>query len=50
MVFKDLTDEEVALIGEALREMPFKKVAPLINKLQSQLNEQLVPATSPPEV
>lgn len=35
-----ITQEELLLLSEALGEMPFKKVAGLIPKLQQQINEQ----------
>lgn len=38
-----LTPQEVAILGEALGEMKFKQAAPLVSKLQQQINEQLKP-------
>lgn len=35
-----LTQEEVLILSEALGELSFKKVAPLVAKLQQQVNEQ----------
>lgn len=34
------TDEQIELIGRALGELPFKEVAQLISKIQTQYNEQ----------
>ena len=36
-----LTDEELKLLSTALIELPFKLVAPLINKINQQLQSQL---------
>lgn len=38
-----LTGSEVNMVGEALGELPYKKVVPLMNKLQGQLNAQSQP-------
>ena len=35
-----LTDQDINVIGVALQEVPFKLAAPLIAKLQAQVNEQ----------
>ena len=35
-----ITEQELIVLSEALGEMPFRQVATLINKLQSQLKEQ----------
>lgn len=36
-----LTEQEMVILSEALGELPFKKAAALIGKLQQQVNEQL---------
>lgn len=36
-----LTEQEMAILSEALGELSFKKVASLIGKLQQQVNEQV---------
>lgn len=45
-----LSGEEVAAVWSALGELPFKKVAPLMQKVQQQVSEQerVSPAPSPP--
>lgn len=35
-----LTSQELQILGLALGELPFKQSAPLINKLQTQIQEQ----------
>lgn len=37
---------DVALIGEGLGNLPYNKVAPLMGKLQKQINDQ----TNPPQL
>lgn len=39
-----VTEAEVNIIGQILAEGPYKIVAPLIVKLQQQVNEQNTPA------
>lgn len=41
MITLTVTQDEVVLIGKALTELPFKISAPLIMKLQSQVDAQL---------
>lgn len=36
-----LTESEMMILSEALGELPFKKSAALIGKLQQQVNEQI---------
>ena len=36
----DLTDKEVGLIGQALSQLPYALVAPLISKIAEQLKKQ----------
>jgi hypothetical protein len=36
----DLTEEDIIKVGAALGEFPFKEVAELIGKIQTQFNEQ----------
>jgi hypothetical protein len=36
-----LTEQEMMILSEALGELPFKRAAALIGKLQQQVNEQL---------
>lgn len=43
-----VTEAEVNLIGQVLQEAPFKIVAPLIQKLQQQVNEQNAPNPDSP--
>lgn len=38
-----VNNADVAIIGEALGLMPYTKVAPLINKLQVQIQQQQKP-------
>jgi hypothetical protein len=38
-----LTEQEMLILSEALGELPFKKAAALIHKLQQQINEQNAP-------
>lgn len=40
---------EVLLIGEALGLMPYGKVAPLMQKLQNQINSQNMITQTPPK-
>jgi len=35
-----VTEKDVEIIGSALAELPFKSVASLVGKLQTQINEQ----------
>lgn len=39
-----LTNEQVQIISDALVEQPYKKVAPLMGVLQTQINNQVAPA------
>lgn len=39
-----LNNEDIAVIGKALEERPFKEVANLIQKLNAQIQSQLAPA------
>lgn len=51
----NLTVEDIQIIGKALDERPFKEVAPIIQKLNTQIQnqpvkekEQATPQPSPP--
>jgi hypothetical protein len=46
-----LTDSELKLLSTALVELPFKDVAPMINKINEQLQAQLAsePKSSEPK-
>ena len=39
----DLNEQDIQLLGQALGDLPFKTSAGLINKLQTQINEQNKP-------
>lgn len=43
----NLTAQEIQIISDALTEAPYKKVAPLMFKLQSQINAQFVETPKP---
>jgi hypothetical protein len=47
-----VTPEELQVIGAALEELPFKKSAPLMNKLNTQVQSQMAttPKTDPTQV
>lgn len=40
----NLNEQEVLYIASALRELPYKDVSALLNKIQIQINEQSEPA------
>lgn len=42
-----VNSEELQIIGNALEELPFKKSAPLLNKLNTQVQQQLRPVQKP---
>lgn len=42
-----VTPEELQVIGAALEDAPFKKAAPIIQKLQQQVQQQLKPEAKP---
>lgn len=42
-----VTSEELQIIGNALEELPFKKSAPLMNKLNQQVQQQIAPTPKP---
>lgn len=42
-----VTPEELQIIGSALEELPFKKSAPLMNKLNQQVQSQVNPVPTP---
>jgi hypothetical protein len=39
----DLTSQDIELIGRLLDEQPYKLVAPLVQRVQAQINAQLAP-------
>lgn len=39
-----VTPDEITILGEALDEMPFKRVHALVDKLRGQIAEQNAPA------
>lgn len=41
-----VTPADVAIIGKALGSQPFNDVAPVLNKLQEQINEQNKPKSA----
>lgn len=42
MIFSiELTSEDIAVIGTALDEMPYKTVAALAQRIQAQINQQV---------
>jgi hypothetical protein len=43
----DLSRGEVAVIAEAIMELPYKKAVPILQTLQAQVNAQTPPAASP---
>ena len=42
-----LTEQEMQLVGDALSELPHKRVVALLGVLQTQINEQLAPPKEP---
>lgn len=42
-----VTTEELQVIGKALEELPFKQSAPVMNKLNTQVQQQLAPTPKP---
>ena len=47
----DLTEQDLQIISEALGAAPFSRVAPVVARLQQQINAQLAPPaplTQPP--
>lgn len=40
----EVTEQEVQVIGAGLMKLPFEVAAPLLEKLQKQVNDQLKPA------
>lgn len=44
-----LTKADIAVIGEALGKEPYNKVAPLLAKLQQQINAQMQPKPVEPK-
>ena len=42
-----VTPADVSIIGKALGSQPFNDVAPVLNKLQEQINEQNKPKVDP---
>lgn len=43
-----VTGADITLVGEALGMMPYGKVAPLMQKLQNQINKQIDLTLTPP--
>lgn len=44
----DLTEQELQVISEALGNAPYARVAPVVMKLQQQINAQLTPTEKSP--
>lgn len=42
-----VNEQELAILSEALGELPFKKAASLVSALQKQVNEQNQPKVEP---
>ena len=49
MLKLELSEQMVAIIGEALSAQPYKIVAPVLNELQKQIDAQKAPADPPKE-
>lgn len=45
----NLSRSEIAYIAKVLQTQPFQEVAPLLNKIQEQINEQDKPSPTPPK-
>ena len=43
----ELSEQEIAVVSEALGAAPFNRVAPVINAIQAQINAQADPLTKP---
>lgn len=44
-----LNPQELSIVGDALLEQPYKKVAPLLQKIQQQISSQQQPAPTTTE-
>lgn len=47
---KDLTPQDIGLIGKGLAKLPYEEVAVLLNKLQQQISAQDQPPAPEPTV